>query len=174
MHIDTNTTFLELHYIIQFAMGWTNSHLHHFILGKEIFIGVPDPDSFTEYINSAKARVADYLKEPKDALVYEYDFGDSWYHTITLIKQIPRLPDIALPIVVDGARACPPEDCGGIWGYQDILKALKHPRSKEGKLYADWRETDLDPECFDLAETNDQYFKRFKKVMAEWESYANS
>jgi hypothetical protein len=178
VHIDPDTTFVELHYIIQFAMGWTNSHLHHFIIAQgKTYISIPflnELDGDIQYVDSTITRVGDYLKEPNDHFTYEYDFGDSWNHTITLIKHIPRLPNITLPVVIDGTRACPPEDCGGIWGYQDILKALKQPRSKEGKLYANWRETGLDPERFDLVETNDQYFKRFKRVMAEWERYANS
>lgn len=108
VHIDPNTTFLQLHYIIQFAMGWTNSHLHQFIIAQgETYISVPflnELDGDIQYVNSTIARVGDYLEAPNDHFIYEYDFGDGWNHTITLIKQIPRLPDTALPIVVDGAR----------------------------------------------------------------------
>ena len=173
--IDPDTTFLELHYIIQFAMGWTNSHLHHFIIGQEdVYIGVPDPESFTEYIDSATVLVSDFLREPNDSSIYEYDFGDLWVHTITLLQRMPRLPGMALPTVIGGARACPPEDCGNTRGYQEMVEILKKPRSKAAKSYTEWLGYVYDPEYFNLLETNNSYFKNFKKVLGEWEAYANS
>lgn len=176
VQIDPNTTFLELHYIIQFALGWTNSHLHRFLTDDELVcIGVPYlmDDSPYEFLDSQAIYVSDFIQNPGDQLQYEYDFGDGWMHTLTLLQRIPSERHRTIPVVADGARACPPEDCGGIWGYQQMVEALKKPRSSEAQSYKAWLGYVYKPEHFDLEAVNRRYFGNFRKVWRAWDDYAN-
>ena len=86
--------------------------------------------------------------------VYEYDFGDSWEHIIVVEKIIPFDPAQALPICVKGKRACPPEDVGGIWGYETYLEAIQNPDHPEHAMYLEWGGDDFDPEAVDIEAIN--------------------
>ncbi len=94
------------------------------------------------------------LQEPKDKIIYEYDFGDSWEHELLLEKVLAPDPAIRYPICVTGKRACPPEDCGGIWGYAELLEALASPNHPEHASMLEWAGDDFDPEAFDLEAVN--------------------
>ena len=83
---------------------------------------------------------------------YVYDFGDNWEHTVKLEKILPRQEGIPYPKCTDGKRACPPEDCGGSWGYEDFLKAITNPKHREHKEMLDWVGGSFDPEHFDIKE----------------------
>lgn len=87
-------------------------------------------------------------------MVYEYDFGDGWEHQILLEKLLPFDDAQALPICVKGKRACPPEDCGGIFGYADLLRTLADPTDPEHQEMLEWLGGPLDPEAFDIDDTN--------------------
>lgn len=150
-----------LHAVLQVAMGWTNSHLHHFLTREarysdprlvedEGFGGEPDRDE-------AGAALAQVAPEEGARFHYEYDFGDSWEHEITVAKILP--PESAgaagaAVVCLDGARACPPEDCGGIWGYAELLQALTNPKHPEHGSMKEWLGRPFDAEAFDVAETN--------------------
>ena len=141
------------HDVIQVAMGWTNSHLHQFIANQG-FYGIPDDDFELEMEDETKYKLSQLLKKEKDTITYEYDFGDSWEHKILLEKILPFDTKIALPVCIKGKRACPPEDCGGIWGYEELLKTisdLKHP-DREDML--EWLGGEFYSEEFDLEEIN--------------------
>lgn len=86
---------------------------------------------------------------------YEYDFGDSWEHEMLLEKILPAEPDVFYPRCLKGKRACPPEDCGGIWGYAELLEELRDEAHSEHETYLEWLGDDLDPEAFDLDEINE-------------------
>lgn len=90
------------------------------------------------------------------SLLYEYDFGDSWMHEIVVEKISAPEPGVEYPACVEGARCGPPEDCGGIGGYADLLEALKDPKRDDHEEALDWIGDDFDPEYFDIAETNDE------------------
>jgi hypothetical protein len=174
--VPDDMNFLELHYIIQFAMGWTNSHLHQFVVGNyERSIGVPYEDDFDfgETEDSRNIKINTLLNAPKDKIIYEYDFGDSWEHLIEVKKVHEPEPGKKYPVLTAGAMACPPEDCGGIWGYQDMVKELKKKNSKEYEELLEWLGGEFDPEEFDVDEINEEYFKHFKKEMKEWDDMAN-
>ena len=163
-------TFPELHYAIQVAMGWTNSHLHQFILGRRgTYIGIPHPDYAMDMEDSRELKISEHLRAPKDKLEYEYDFGDSWEHEVVVKKVLKPEPGQSYPVCTDGHGACPPEDCGGVWGYADLLEILKKPGTDEYKEMTEWLGADFDPNDFDVAETNEAYFKNFKKEMQEWD-----
>ena len=143
-----------LHNVIQLAMGWTDSHLHQFIANKK-FYGMPDDDLEMEMEDETKYKLAQLLKKEKDVLVYEYDFGDSWEHIILLEKILPFDGKTALPVCIKGKRARPPEDCGGIWGYKDLLETLADPKHPDHDDMLEWLGGEFDPEAFDLADIND-------------------
>lgn len=147
-------TLDKLHEHIQTALGWTNSHLHHFRIGEQLY-GDPDlmQENFEEmgYKDSTTTRISDIL--PKAAkrfrFGYEYDFGDSWDHEVVFEGLVPAEPKKKYPLCVEGARACPPEDCGGIWGYADFLEAIRNPEHEQHEELLEWAGGSFDPEAFD-------------------------
>jgi hypothetical protein len=151
----------RFHDVLQLVMGWTDSHLHQFIIKSNkgpIYIGIPDPDSppsWQKELNEKRFRVADLLAAPKQKIQYEYDFGDGWEHEILLEKILPPDPSFKHPICLAGANACPPEDCGGIWGYYDpFLKALNDPKHEDHQMYKDWIGGSWDPSLLDPDDIN--------------------
>lgn len=151
-----NCTLDKLHEHVQRAMGWTNSHLHHFRIGQQLY-GSPDlmQDNFEmmEYEDSTTTRISDIL--PKNgkrySFFYEYDFGDSWEHEIRFEKTLSSEPGTRLPCCVEGERACPPDDCGGVWGYADLLEKIGDKQHEEHDEMLEWLGGSFDPEAFDLA-----------------------
>jgi hypothetical protein len=148
-----------LHAVIQVAMGWTNSHLHHFLTSdarysdprhiEDMGLG-EEPDRDEE-----KAMLMQVAPHERVQFGYEYDFGDSWEHEITVEKILPNETAAAMTaFCLDGARACPPEDCGGIWGYAELLKTLKNPKHPEHKTMKEWLGRPFDAKAFDVAKTN--------------------
>lgn len=171
--VSSDSLFHELHYIIQFAMGWTNSHLHQFITGKnDIYIGIPSEDDWIELEDSRIIKLSEYLSRPKDKMVYEYDFGDSWQHEVVVKKVLAKETSRFYPVCTDGKGACPPEDVGGVWGYADLLEKLKKTGTDEYEEILEWLGNDFSPEKFDLEGTNRKYFKNFKKEMKTWDKMA--
>jgi hypothetical protein len=159
LRVPGNANLGWLHAVLQVAMGWTNSHLHHFLTrearysdpryNEDIGLGEkPDGDE-------SKSALAHVASLPGTEFVYEYDFGDSWRHLITVEKIVERDPACERHAVcTGGARACPPEDCGGVWGYGDLLKIIKNPGHAEHASMREWLGGELDPEAFDLEEVN--------------------
>ena len=137
----------DLHKVIQTVMGWTNSHLHQFII-KERFYGEPDEDSFEEIVDYRKLMLKSVLSFEKEKITYEYDFGDGWEHELVLEK-ILNNQTIENPICVAGKRNCPPEDCGGPYGYMDLLNVIADPENEEYKEMKSWIGDDFDSEYFD-------------------------
>jgi hypothetical protein len=140
----------RFHDIVQTVMGWTDSHLHQFIADGKCY-GTPDPDDdFMDTLDERRYRIGQLLGREKDALRYEYDFGDGWQHKITLEKVLPVDPGTILPICVKGKGACPPEDVGGIWGYYSFLEALADPTHPEHEEYKEWIGGEFDPLACDI------------------------
>lgn len=155
--IPSDLLLVDFHKIIQTTMGWSNTHLHQFIKDGNFY---SVKDMFQDEMDcidykKKKIRVSDLLKKEKDKLVYEYDFGDSWEHEILLEKILPYDNNINYPICLDGKMNCPPDDCGGIWGYADILDIVKQPDHEEYDSFMEWLGDDFDPEYFDKDEVND-------------------
>ncbi len=146
----------NLHMVVQVAMGWTNSHLHSFSFGKRAFT-IPFEEGYLEEMEMEDERsvlLSQLLTEPKAQFEYEYDFGDGWQHVITLEKILSAVPNTTYPLCLDGKRACPPEDCGGVWGYSDLLKVLANPAHPDYKEMKSWIGRKFDPELFDLEKVN--------------------
>ena len=109
------------------------------------YIGTPDDDCAPGW----KRKIADYIDTPKQAILYTYDLGDDWEHKVVLEKILPFDANQEYPICLAGERACPPEDCGGAWGYQELLEIIKDPNHEEYKERMEWFVDDFDPEEFD-------------------------
>lgn len=135
------STLPELHELLQSAVGWTDSHLHEFAVGQ-LRWGVPDPDWEDDVLDEQVGR----LRDLGPAFSYRYDFGDGWEHTVEVVGRGGEQPGC-----VDGNGACPPEDCGGPHGYEELLAALADPGHEEHDELTAWAGPRLD---FDLAETD--------------------
>ena len=146
--VKDNIKLDQLHSVLQVAMGWFNYHLHQYRVGS-FYIGIPDPDFDIDVTDERKVCLQDIISNPKDNFVYEYDFGDGWEHKIVLEKILP-LDFSESPVVIKGKKACPPEDCGGIWGYSDFLDSIQDPKHEEHESMLEWVGGKFDPDEFDM------------------------
>lgn len=152
-------TFSDLHYVIQGAMGWENCHLHQFEVDGLRISTQKDFDAFgdDDALDGAEIKLSQYLREDSK-LSYDYDFGDNWQHILTVQKVLAPDPKLKYPTCVKGKNACPPEDCGGIWGYVELLEVLANPVHEEYDEMREWLDLDddevYDPTFFDVKEAN--------------------
>ena len=163
--IAADSNFLELHTAIQETMGWDTSHLFAFRKGNDLTIGIPNEDNedFGIYaLDLRTTKLADYLHSPKNTITYEYDFGDGWEHKVEVQKVFEQVALPQLPFCIKGTNACPLEDCGGTWGYQNLIEISqnkKHPEYKEMNNFYDFK--NLKPWDFDIDSVNEN-LKDFK------------
>jgi hypothetical protein len=148
----------RLHGVIQRVMGWTDSHLHQFIVGNKYY-GTPDPQMMAfgfgnQILNEKRYTVADLVPAVKTSFVYEYDFGDGWEHKIVVEKILAPDPEFQHPVCLAGANNCPPEDCGGIGGYSELIEILADARHPEHESKKEWLGYDFDPARFSLEIAN--------------------
>jgi len=125
-------TFWDIHVAIQDVMGWSDYHPHEFEIidpktGLKVAIGFPDDEFGRDILVGKNQKIAKYFSMENPNADYVYDFGDFWQHKIQLEKILPREENVEYPICIKGKRACPPEDVGGIGGYEDFLKIIKNP-----------------------------------------------
>ncbi len=151
--VDPDIFLDDFHRILQTTMGWTNSHLHMFTAGRENY--APEDFEVEDTHDSYKVKLFEILKNEKSKIKYEYDFGDGWEHNIILEKILPVDIEAQIPKCIAGSRNCPPEDCGGTWGYANMLKILKQPEHDEFEEYLEWLGGEFDPEYFDIEEINE-------------------
>ena len=159
--VPSGITLDKLHLVIQHSMGWENCHLHKFKKDElnfeisENFIDLSN-DGFGEYNvrDESKWKLSKILTQEKEFMEYEYDFGDSWIHRVILEKVLPYELEQNPVVCIKGKRACPPEDCGGLFGYHRLLTEL-HTPSRSGHNHAvEFVSLDFDYEYFDLKSTN--------------------
>jgi hypothetical protein len=143
-----------LHDVIQGAMGWTDSHLHRFDADGKQYTAPFDEPFERGQRDETNVLLRRVLPEVSSSIRYEYDFGDSWFHTITLEDVLPADTTLTYPAVIDGERACPPEDCGSLGGYDDIVRALKGERVDEMEELLAWLPPGYNPEVFSVAEAS--------------------
>lgn len=141
-----------LHMVIQYAMGWSNSHLHMFHVGKTRY--APRTPDWDDVEDERKVILRDIAPKAGAKFFYEYDMGDSWRHEIRVEAITKAAATPQRPECLAGAGACPPEDCGGIGGYEDLLAALRDPKHEQHDEIVEWVGGDFDPEAFDLAAVN--------------------
>lgn len=189
--VPSDITLGQLHEVIQIAMGWTDSHLHQFMLknkslkkGPEVIARLTEAGRYDEIFTATRGirvfvprgpefadldmegededavTLSELCPKVKSKLIYEYDFGDGWQHIIEVQKIVEPEPDVEYPICLAGKKACPPEDCGGVWGYYDLLDAIADPKHENHDDMLEWLGDDFDPEAFDLDEVN--------TMLADW------
>lgn len=170
--VSADCTFHILHCIIQESFGWQYAHLYQFMEKtydrgwaiKELY----DEDGFNDFsdlfpdrpkpTDSKTITIGEFLKEnPINKFTYIYDFGDDWFHDITVEAETDET--LIYPRCIAGKGACPPENCGGVWGYENMKMVLTEtPRSKDAKMYREWlglgRGERFDPKAFDLDVAN--------------------
>ncbi len=146
-----NTKLEQVHEAIQSAFGWQNCHLHQFEIGGQRY-GDPENPPSGDFISerATKSKFKFLNLKPGDKFIYRYDFGDDWAHEIEIEEELAPDPEGRYPDCIDGARACPPEDCGGIPGYQHFLEAISDPNNPERDDLLKWAGGTFDPEEFDL------------------------
>lgn len=147
-----DTNLGSLHWVIQYVMGWSNSHLHMFHVGKTSI--APRGAGLDGVADERKFMLWDIARKTGSKFFYEYDMGDSWGHEVKVEAIAPAIPAFKGPECLAGAGACPPEDCGGIGGYEDLLAAVRDPKHEQHDEMVDWVGEDFDPAAFDLAAAN--------------------
>lgn len=155
LQVPAEITLSRLHLVLQLAMGWQNYHLHEFRIGESVY-GEPNVefDDHRRIKDDRRARLSRAASSVGVQLTYLYDFGDDWTHEIVVEKVGPREPRTRYPRVTGGARACPPEDVGGPWGYAEFLVAIGDPKHEQHEEMLEWIGFPFDAEYFDLDATN--------------------
>jgi hypothetical protein len=162
-------TLDKLHEHIQTAMGWTNSHMHHFRIDGRLY-GDPMLLAMTfgelNYAASTTTMLSEII--PRDgrrfSFEYEYDFGDGWLHEVVFERRLRAEPGERYPLCEGGARACPPEDVGGVWGYADFVEAIADPEHERHGILLEWLGGKFDPEAFSPAAAT----RRMKRGLPDW------
>jgi hypothetical protein len=144
IQVPSKYSFWDLHVAIQDAMGWLDCHLHVFRVRmphkrKTVEIGIPMEDPYRKQALAGwEIPVARYFTEPGKSAPYEYDFGDGWHHSVLLEGILLKEEDVKYPRCIAGERACPPEDCGGVPGYSELVEVLQDPKHPEYDGYIGW------------------------------------
>lgn len=150
IQVPGNSSLAQFHEIIQICMGWTNSHLHMFMIDQDTYCPPSDDDSYltTPPKDEAKFTLHSLSKKMQSGFVYVYDFGDDWLHQVSIEKTIAHEEGASYPVLMTGRRSCPPEDSGGIFGYMNMLEVLKSPQEDEYEELTEWLGEDFDPAEF--------------------------
>ena len=153
----SDTLLPDLHRIVQTTMGWDNYHLHQFVHCNK-FYAPPSEDEADEFdaVDYSKIKLSSVIKKENDRMEYEYDFGDGWEHIVLLEKILEVDAAIHYPICLEGEQKCPPEDCGGIWGYMEMLDILKDKNHEGYEQCIEWVGDDFDATDFDAAAINEK------------------
>jgi hypothetical protein len=171
-------TFWDLHVAIQDAMGWTDCHLHSFRINakkgrKPVEIGIPEADGMSSVEIEAgwDSFIQDFIYEVGMSCEYDYDFGDGWQHIVLLEGILLPEKKEKYPRCTGGSRACPPEDCGGPFGYQELINLFKKKKGKDYIRMREWLGYELDPEAFNQDEVEFDDPGRRLDLLSEYLDY---
>lgn len=145
LQVRADTSLDRLHEAILAAFGWAGYHMHVFESGADRF-GLPDSE--LGFADERRVTVGELVSEVGDQLLYTYDFGDDWEHEIGVEELVAADPDVRYPVLVAAKGACPPEDCGGPWGYSELKEILADPAHDRHQEMLDWLGID-DGSAFD-------------------------
>lgn len=154
--------------IIQEAVGWSGYHLFEFRV-KGLTIAEPDPEYPREIVPARWVKLWQVVASAPRGFAYEYDFGDSWEHEVIVQGAVAPVENARYPLCTGGARACPPEDCGGVGGYAEFLEAIKDPSHPDHEDMLSWAGGSFDPEEFSVEEVN-RRFKAARLTRILWRS----
>jgi hypothetical protein len=153
IHVKSDISLAKLHRIIQRFMGWEDAHLHQFsIRGNKYGVSDEDENEADRLLDERRFTLGQVISSGR--FEYKYDFGDNWEHELEIEKTFPPDMNIRYPVCVAGGRACPPEDVGGIPGYENFLDAIKNPKHPGHQEYREWVGEDFDPEVTDIGGIN--------------------
>lgn len=147
------TKLSQLSEILLATMGWLGYHLHQYSVNG-VYYGEPSDDDFFDVEDESKVTLERIAPAVGSKFKYEYDFGDSWEHTVKVEALLEPEEGATYPVCIKGKRACPPEDVGGVWGYAELLETISDPDNAEAAEMIEWVGDDFDPEEFDLDEIN--------------------
>ena len=151
--VPPDATLGQLHTVLQVAMGWGDSHLHEFSCGGRRF-GPPDPEEDSGTADENAEALSGVLGQVGAKVRYIYDFGDGWEHEIVLEKRLPADPKMVYPVCTAGKGACPPEDCGGLPGFYNLVEALQDPDHPSHDELREWLGGEYDAGHFSIADVN--------------------
>ena len=155
--VPAEVTLAQLHDVLQAAMGWEDCHMHEFRMGRRYF-GRPDPEDrlmgMPSVENERTVRLSSVLARVGAKAIYTYDLGDTWEHGVVLEKRLSADSNTAYPVCTGGQLACPPEDCGGVGGFYDLLDAISNPNHDQHEELRDWVGDDFDPKAFSVDDVN--------------------
>jgi hypothetical protein len=169
--VSSESSMYVLHHIIQVVMGWKNYHLYQFEVGEIVIADkrLWDEEEMGPITDVKEVSVGEVFTKVGTTAVYEYDFGDGWMHHLDLVDRSIHQTQEVLPLVISGENACPPEDCGGIHGYKELLEVLKntkHPEYRETKV---WVGSKFNPTNFNVDTCNKELGK-LNNCMKEYEN----
>jgi hypothetical protein len=144
-------TLGDLHVAIQITMGWGDGHLHAFDVGGRRY---GSPGTTDDVASEDKLTIASVAGSGLSSFGYTYDFGDDWRHDILIEKTLPANSPTDRAACVAGKRNCPPEDCGGPWGYGALLDVLADPNHPQHEEQREWLGDEFDPEAFSVEAVN--------------------
>lgn len=150
----------RLHRILQVVFGWQGQQEHQFVFGDERF-EENAPRSGSEAGDESRVLLCDILHEPRDEVLYEYDFADGWEHRIVLEATLPIEESSPIPVCLAGSRAAPPEGIGGPPGYRRLLRVLANPAHPDFRDYCRRLPEDFDAEVFDIEDVNERLSGQF-------------
>jgi hypothetical protein len=168
IEVPSRTTLSQFHLVLQIVMGWENYHLHEFQAAGKSY-GPPDPEDHhfgREVLDERRVTVGELLAAGS-SFEYQYDFGDNWRHEIQLELVLPAVPRKRYPVCVAGSHSAPPEDVGGIHGYELFLAALFDPKHENHRAMLQWRGR-FDPAAFFLTRVNRQLREAFGRSLARY------
>ncbi|MGH9549341.1 MAG: plasmid pRiA4b ORF-3 family protein [Terriglobales bacterium] len=155
LQVKSDITLAKLHRILQAVMGWTDSHFHRFLIqGKPYGIPGQDVISLAGTIDERRYKLEKVGLRATFRFTYSYDFGDAWEHALLVEKVLSPQEGARYPVCMAGERGCPPEDVGGMPGYEAFLAATSNPQHPEHKEYLEWIGGPFDPEAFDVSDIN--------------------
>jgi len=145
-------TLTKLHLVIQGAFDWEDYHLHRFEI-HDLRYGPADDDYDEELLNENESQLYQLLRV-RDHFIYHYDFGDNWLHDIVVEGAENASRTLKKALCLDGARARPPEDIGGVLRFEHLLEVINNPRHEEYVDYVQWNGEPFKPDLFSLIDTN--------------------
>ncbi len=151
--VPTTVRLDKLHRMFQSAMGWTDSHLHRFRMADDVLYASYDHDLLQGELDERAVTLQQALGD-RTRFIYDYDFGDNWEHAVTVEGTTATRPGLKYSVCIDGQNACPPEDCGGIGGYEHLREVLADPTHDEHDELIEWVGGPFDPDAFDLIAVN--------------------
>jgi hypothetical protein len=155
IEVPSDVTLGKLSGILEAAMGWLGYHLHAFDVAGTRY-GIPDPDWDTADLDEGRFRLGAVLPWVGSKMRWDYDFGDGWEHDVVVEAIGPPGPGVEYQVCLKGRRACPPEDCGGPWGYVEMLQLQADPSLEDPDDRRAWLGSDFDRAYFDPEEATEE------------------